>query len=153
MRQSQFVFKLKSFGNTFFFQIFWKYRTISQLFYKWSKNMNVCQFNPYCEINKLEWASFKSQFSYKNIHILYSRRVWHRCYLQTCYDCYIKPFKKSLVVLYKHPLWKPMENPGLLSETSTVAKAVTIAQHFTAKNQHKIWMVQIAFREEEKQCP
>lgn len=115
--------------------------------------MNVCQFNPYCEINKLEWASFKLQFSYKNIHILYSRRVWHRCYLQTCYDCYIKPFKKSLVVSYKHPLWKPMENPGLLSETSTVAKAVTIAQHFTAKNQHKIWMVQISFREEEKQCP
>lgn len=31
-----------------------------------------------------------------------------------------------------------MENPGLLSETSTVAKAVTIAQHFTAKNEHKI---------------
>lgn len=115
--------------------------------------MNVCQLNPYCEINKLEWASFKLQFSYKNIHILYSRRVWHRCYLQTCYDCYIKPFKKSLVVSYKHPLWKPMENPGLLSETSTVAKAGTIAQHFTAKNQHKIWMVQISFREEEKQRP
>ena len=28
MRQSQFVFKLKSFGSMFF-QIFWKYRTIS----------------------------------------------------------------------------------------------------------------------------
>lgn len=27
---------------------------------------------PYCEINKLEWASFKSQFSYKNIHIFYT---------------------------------------------------------------------------------
>lgn len=30
-----------------------------------------------------------------------------------------------------------MENPGLLSETSTVAKAVTIAQRFTAKTNVK----------------
>lgn len=45
-----------------------------------------------------------------------------------------------------------MENPGLLSETSTVAKAVTIAA-LHSKNQHKIWMVQVSFREEEKQCP
>lgn len=45
-----------------------------------------------------------------------------------------------------------MENPGLLSETSTVAKAVTTAA-LHSKNQHKIWMVQVSFREEEKQCP
>lgn len=45
-----------------------------------------------------------------------------------------------------------MENPGLLSETSTVAKAVTIAA-LHSKNQHKIWMVQVSFGEEEKQCP
>lgn len=45
-----------------------------------------------------------------------------------------------------------MENPGLLSETSTVAKAVTIAA-LHSKKQHKIWMVQVSFREEEKQCP
>lgn len=45
-----------------------------------------------------------------------------------------------------------MENPGLLSETSTVAKAVTIAA-LHSKNQHKIWMVQVSFRAEEKQCP
>lgn len=45
-----------------------------------------------------------------------------------------------------------MENPGLLSKTSTVAKAVTSAA-LHSKNQHKIWMVQISFRKEEKQCP
>lgn len=45
-----------------------------------------------------------------------------------------------------------MENPGLLSETSTVAKAVTIAA-LHSKNQHKIWMVRVSFGEEEKQCP
>ncbi len=27
--------------------------------------MNVCQFNPYCEINKLEWASFNYNLATK----------------------------------------------------------------------------------------
>lgn len=46
---------------------------------------------------------------------------------------------------------KTNENPGPLPQTSTVAKAVTRAQYFTAKPT-EIGTVHTSFREEE-QCP